>query len=298
MGFSVDVKMSHAAAAFILQKSNEVLSMFKAFKRKANNNANAATTTQNDATNSAMLQSKRTSAVNSMSLGLNDDSVSHSDNSDASNSNIYTEINLRDNLPTKDLVTQPKPTSSNELLSSDILRFLFNDATNLLCTPADHNQLKANHVNSYVNESVTSLALAQMDMQVVNGDVAIQQQNPYEIISNMENVASKTATRQQTEQFNELAGAESSVRSNARFANINKSFRHKLKLMVTESAESLADGLASSTNQNEPAKEVGDKANLKKRLKFKLKAGLQFFKDAKVRDYHNINAPMLSIFRQ
>ncbi|XP_031620285.1 tyrosine-protein kinase Fer isoform X1 [Contarinia nasturtii] len=56
--------MSHAAAAFILQKSNEVLSMIKAFKRKTNSNgANGATTTKTDASNSSVPQSKRTSAM-------------------------------------------------------------------------------------------------------------------------------------------------------------------------------------------------------------------------------------------
>lgn len=284
--------MSHAAAAFILQKSNEVLSMIKAFKRKANNNAsNTATTTQNDASNSSMPQSKRTSAVNCMNLHINDSHVLFYDNnSDDSNCNIYTEIDLRGVLPTtNNLVTEPNPTSSNDSISSDMLRFLFNDSNDLQFTN-DNNQSEINQIDCYVNESITSQAIVQMEMNVIN-DHVVTEQNLYEIDSGgAENVASKMTSCQQSICFDELAGSatnsDTSVKSNTFFANVSKSLKHKLKNMVNEEIvlkESISDTVANVARGNEPVKCEIDKASLKKRFKFKLKTGLHLFKDAKVR---------------
>lgn len=299
-------KMSHAAAAFILQKSNEVLSMIKAFKRKTNGNANGATTTQNDASNSTVSQSKRTSSVNCMNLSLNDEHLLFSDNIDAS-SNIYTEIDLSDNLPTKNLVTESNSTSSTESISCDILRFLFNDSLNSsdLQYTDDHNQSETNKINSYVNESVTAQAIAQMEMCVINGNV-VTEQNLYEINSDATNVANaiisnkqhqqqqqKQRHKQQTEHEDEFAGNatvtdDSSLKSNKFFSNISKSLKHKLKHMMSEENvlnESLSDVVMADTagfSGNHLAKDDIEKASLKKRIKFKLKTGLHFFKDAKV----------------
>lgn len=285
--------MSHAAAAFILQKSNEVLSMIKAFKRKANSNANGATTTKNDASNSSVPQSKQTSAVNCMKLSLNDNRVLFYDNSDASNSNIYTEIDLRNILlptttNTKNLVTEPTPTGSTDsIISSDILRILFKDSNDLQFT---NDQSETNKIDGYVNETVTSQAIVQMEMNVIN---VMTEQNPYEIDSTAPNVANKIVPCQSSDQTDDLAGSaitntDTSSRSNTFFANISKSLKHRLKHMVNEeevltvSEESLSETVANTASGNEK----DEKTSLKKRLKFKLKSGLHLFKDAKVRFYN------------
>lgn len=297
-----DNKVSHAAAAFFLQKSNEVLSMIKAFKRKANNNAsNGATTTSNDATKlsstatatsttTAASQSKRSTAVNCMQFSLNDDeSVSFCDNFDASNCNIYTEIDLCNALPTKDLVTEPKTdTGSSESLSSDILCFLFNNSNDVLFQ-RDHNQSETSHINSYVNESVTSQACAQMEINVTN-DACAQaiEQNLYDIGSDERKICEHLKSSRASGQLMGSAGtadtasmSDTSVKSNAFFTNISKSFKSKLKLMISEDDD--LDESPDTANGTELPKDIVDKLSLKKRFKFKLKTGLNFFKDFKVR---------------
>lgn len=287
-------KMSHAAAAFILQKSNEVLSIIKAFKRKANGNANGATTTQNDASNSSVPQSKRTTAVNCMKLSLNDNRVLLYDNSDASNSNIYTEIDLRDiSVPTtttntKNLVTEPTSTgSSDSIISSDVLRILFKDSNDLQFTS---DQSETNKIDGYANESVASQAIVQMEMNDIG---VMTEQNPYEIDSTASNVASQIVPCQSSEQTGDLAGSattntDTSSRSNTFFANISKSLKHRLKHMANEeqvlaiSEESLSETVANTATGNEK----DEKSSLKKRFKFKFKSGLHLFKDAKVRFYN------------
>lgn len=287
--------MSHAAAAFILQKSNEVLSMIKAFKRKANSNTSAATTTQNDASNSSLPQSKHTSAVNCMSLRLNDNRVFLFDNSDASNSNIYTEIDLRDVLPiTKNLVTEPNPISSSDSsISSDIMHFLF-DESNELQFKIDHNQSETNQIDKYVNESVTSQAIVQMEMNVIN-DRAMTEQNLYDIDSVVPNVTTEFTAHRNSEQNAQLAesatNSNSSLKSNTFFANISKSLKHKLKHVLNEEVvpkESLSDGMINSASGNEIAFGESDKASQKKRFKFKLKTGLHLFKVTKVGCYKHL----------
>lgn len=287
--------MSHAAATFILQKSNEMLSMFKALKRKpnsknSNHTTNTVTTTQCDGSKSSVSQSKRITAVNCMNsrLSLNDDeSVSLSNNSDASNCNIYTEIKLHDDLSTKDLETQPIPTDSNEsTLSSDILRFLFNDINSLHNSACNHDQSETKHVNCYVNESVTSHGIAQMEAKMHSGENTTEQ-NLYDIDRGTPNDSHKVAFRQESEQMNETTESatvsESSAQSNVFIAGVSKSFKQKLKFMVRDS-ESLPGVLAKSASESELTNSVGgDKASFRKRFKVKFKAGLQFFKDAKVR---------------
>lgn len=287
-------KVSHAAAAFILQKSNEVLSMIKAFKRKSNNNANAATataTTPNDAMKSSSAattttmttpssQTKHSSAVNCMQFSLNDESVSFCDNFDASNCNIYTEIDLCNALPTKDLVIEPtKSTSSCESLSSDILCFLFNN-TNDLLIPHDHNQSEDSHINSYVNETVTSQAITQMEINVTNADCA-NEQNLYDIGSG----AQYAQSSQQSEQSVAFNSQENSLKSNAFFTNISKSLKNKLKLVQTEDddLDESTDVTLNTADRAELPKHIVDKNSLRNRLKFKFKSGFNFFKDIKVR---------------
>lgn len=272
--------MSYLASAFILQKSNEVLSMIFAFKRKTNNNTCSSTTTANDASNS--------SPVNCTNLSLNDQNVPSCGSSDDCKSNIYTEVNLCDNLPTKNLITESNPASSSGFLSCDILRFLFNDSLNSteLHFTGDHNQSETNEINGYANESVTSQAFAEIEMYVINGEIQTEQ-NPYEINSAAaNNVTSKLTSRQKSEKTDEITGgatiSDSSLRSNAFFANISKSRKHKLKRMVTDDGVSNTSSeiMACTANQKKLAKDDIVKASLK-RLKFKL--GLHFSQDTKVR---------------
>lgn len=225
--------------------------MIKAFKRKTNNTA-AATATKPDATSS---ESKRSSAVNCMHLS--DGSVC--DNCDASNSNIYTEIELNNALP-KDLVIQSNASTSSESISSDILRILFNESKLF------SDQSQTNHTNSYVNESVTTQAIARMEIDNA-------EQNPYEIDSGAHGVASHQI---------QVSTSHVSDKSNVFFANISKSFKQKIRQIVSEDGdESGSESTDAQTNQL--AKDVVDKSSLKKRLANKLKTGLQFFKDSKVR---------------
>lgn len=279
-------KMSHTAAAFFLQKSNEVLTMLKAFKRKTNNNESTAIVTPNDASNSSLSQSKRTSAVNCMDLIVNSEHMSFSDNNDASN--IYTEIDLRDVLCTKQFKTKSNRSScSNDSESFDILHFLFNDISSDALVTGNHNRSETNQSNSYVNETATTQAITEMEMNVVN-DV-VTNQNLYEINSDVQTIDGKSTRHHQPEKIGRLVEStivsDASIKSTAFFVNIGKSLRIKLKPTMTdeisESNNSLANESAGASG-NDLAKDDIEKASFKKRFKFKFKTGLQFFKDAKV----------------
>lgn len=275
--------MSHTAAAFILKKSNEVLTMIKAFKRKTNNNDSIAAATSNGASNSSLSQSKRISAVNCMNLSVNVETMSFCDNNDASN--IYTEIDLRDVSSTKRFETGSNLNSSSNSLSFDILHFLFNDISSESFATGDHNQSEMNQSNSYVNETATSQAISQVEMNVTNDEVATNQ-NLYEINSDVQNSEGKTTCRQQTGRMTECATvSDPSVKSNAFFVNIGNSLRFKHKPTMTEEAIELKKSLSNvsvAASENDLTKDDIDKASFRKRIKIKFKTGLQFFKDAKV----------------
>lgn len=275
--------MSHAATTFILQKSNEMLSIFKALKRKTNikninHSSNGATTTQNDGTKSTK---RISSAVNCMHsrLHLNDDCVSLSNNSDASHSNIYTEIELHDDLLTKDLVTQPSSTDSNEsTLSSDILRFLFNDINSVHST-CNHDASETKNVNCYVNETVISHAIVQVESKLIS-DGNAHEHNLYDI-GNGHNVTADQRLERSIETNKSDIISQSSIQRNV--ACVGESIEENQKHMMNDS-EAFAGVLAKTVSDSELTKRVdGDKTSFRKRFKDKFKAGLQFFKDAKVR---------------
>lgn len=272
--------MSHTAAAFILQKSNEVLTMLKAFKRKPNTNESATTATSNDASNPSLSQSKRTSAVICMDLIMNNEHISFCDSNDASN--IYTEIDLRDVLPTKPFETQSNRSSS---ISFDVLHFLFNDISSDALVMGNHNRSEMNQSNSYVNETATTQAITQMEM---NDDV-VTNQNLYEINSDVQAIDGKSTFCHQPEQTGRLAESTTvsptSIKAKPFFVNIGKSLKIKVKQTMANETTELNNSVANestSASANELAKDDVEKASFKKRFKFKFKTGLQFFKDAKV----------------
>lgn len=272
--------MSHAAAAYFLQKSNEVLSMIKAFKRKTNSNANTVTTTTSTDAMKSSSPASSSAAVNCMHLGLNAESVSFCDNFDASNCNIYTEIDLCN--PTKDLVTET--TSSTESLSSDILCFIFNN-TNDLLIPCDQNRSENNPINSYVNETVTSSQpITQMEINVANASGCAIEQNLYDIDTRGDQQV-QSSEQQQSGSTEGASISENALKSNAFFTNISKSLKNKLKTMIAEGDDlDESDETACAT---ELPKHIVDKISLKNRFKFKLKTGFNFFKEAKVR-FHQL----------
>lgn len=255
-------KASHPATMFILQKSNEVLSMIRApFKRKPNNtNAFDASLPQNPSTS----QSNRTSLVN-----LNDDcDVSMCDNSDVSN--IYTEIDVCNEFPTNDLITNTSATNSNEFLSANILKRLFNESSDSIFNN-ENQSIKPN----YVNESVAIQA------QIHN------EPNIYEIGCSDNN-------RNQNEQAaaNDILKetANLSPKFNLFLSNISKSLKYRFKLIANDEIdldESLPGVMASIANDfdtcaNSQSKNVDECTSLKSRLKSKLITGFKLFKDSKV----------------
>lgn len=273
MGLGVVDQMSYAAAEFILEKSNKMLLMFKALKRKTT--ANTATTAQRDTSISSMTQSKQTSAVNCMHLDLNltDVCVLQCENN---SSDAYTEINLHNELPTAKLVTQPSPTDSNDFVPSNILRLIFN-GINSVHNSHNHNQSES--INPYVNEPFTSNMITRTGMKPII-EKYTNEKCFYEIDSSHEqSVANQMAPEQQLQELNELAGssATQSIRSNTCIVNTCKS-----KCTTT-------DDEAKAAVECEQTNNVNEKASFKKRLKFKFKAGFQFFKDAKVRLSHSEN---------
>lgn len=261
-------KVSHAAATFILQKSNEVLSMIKApFKRKGNDTAIITVSSNNNTPIKSAPQSNRTSAVNCMS------------DNDASNSNIYTEIDLCNDLkllPTKGLITKTKSTSSLDFLTSDILRCLFDESTESLfinnISTDDRLDNEKTKTIQYVNESIAFHANVG----------ASAEQSLYDIDSIVKQIADDTDSE---------AGKSGtpSPKLNAIISNMSKNLWTKLKLMHNDDlvVDDMSIGVADSNSgigaNSDQLKNIDDKVSLKKRFKFKLRTGLNFFKDVKVR---------------
>lgn len=261
-------KVTHAAATFILQKSNEVLSMIKApFKRKGNDTAITTVSSNNNASSKSAPQSNRTSAVNCMS------------NDDASNSNVYTEIDVCNDLkllPTKDLITKTKSTSSLDFLTSDILRCLFDESTESLFINNISNDDRLDNENTktirYVNESIA------LHANVVAG----AEQSLYDIDSIVKQIADDTDSE---------AGKSgtTSPKLNAIISNMSKNLWSKLKLMsnddlvVDDMSIAVSDSNSGVGANSDQLKNIDDKVSLKKRFKFKIRTGLNFFKDFKVR---------------
>lgn len=254
--------MSHAAAAFILEKSNKMLLMFKALKRKPN--ANTATTTQSDTSMSSMSQSKQTSAaVNCMDLTLNLTDV---------------DDNLINSAATKLVIQQKNP---NDFA---LLHFLFNDI-NSLHNVHDQDQLKSS-VGTYVNEPITtSNAITQMEMEPVI-DKYTNEQSFYEISGDGHQMAHPTSQKSQA--LNEFVGMPTSITQSSQSKNSvfnqNHSLYERQKLMTHENNKDISDIPSEMANKSDHIDvNVTEKSSLKKRLKFKFKAGFPFFKDNKVR---------------
>lgn len=269
MGEFGDVQVSHVAAAFILEKSNKMLMMFKALKRKPN--ANTATTAQSDKSSmSSMSQSKQTSAVNCMDLDLNLTSVR------VLQSN-HSNFDFRDKVTPEQLVIQQSSTAFA------LLPFLFNDINSL---HNDHDRFKS--VSAYNNEPITANVTAQMEMQPVI-DKYTNEQSFYEIETNGQNIFSQMAhTPQQSHILNEFVEMSTTklqsidaCRSNEFFVNESKSFHAKQNPITNEGTS--FDVLSEVAINSRQTENVAEKLSFKKRLKFKFKTGFQFFKDTKVR---------------
>lgn len=288
-----NTKVTHMATTFILQKSSEMLSMFKApFKRKTNNTPATtpkdAPNTPNNGRNVSATTSNRTSAVNCINH-LSDDSVSLCDKSDASNSNIYTEIDLLNRLPTKDLLTESNSTNPSGSLSSAILSCLFDEPSNLMpLTIEIATAVETIQTANYANESVTF---------EIDNAVNETEQNLYDIDSIANNATLKKPLYLQSD-FKEADNFENLPKVNGFFTNLSKSLKYKFKSMPSNDdseSEDLETGdktpLASGTTSNDvnasddsnTPKDIVDKLSLTKRLKSKFKTGLNFFKDTKVR---------------
>lgn len=231
--------------------------MFKALKRKPN--ANTATTTQSDTSMSSMPQSKQTSAVNCMDFSLNLTSVSVLQNNHSS-------FEFRDKLTPKKLVIQQSSTAFA------LLPFLFNDINSL---QDDHDQLES--ASAYINEPLT----AQMEVKPVI-DKYVNEQSFYEIETN-----GQIAPPQQTQILNELVEMPTTKIQSFNACRSNDSFFHESKPFHTK--QKLTSNGGSSSNLSDvnvkcrKTENVAEKLGFKKRLKFKFKTGLQFFKDTKVR---------------
>lgn len=245
-----------------MQKSSEVLSIFKApFWRKANNASTSTTknTTNNDQNKSASASS-RTSAVN-----YNDDSVSVCDTSDASNSNIYTEIDLPNSLATNGLNT-----NSNNSLSSTIFSCLLD--------------------GNYANKST----ILQTESNGVNTD-----QNLYDIDSSTSNV--NDILQKENDSLNPVNNINCSLKLNLFFSSSNKSMTCQFQSILpngkNEQNDSTFMGMSNTEktvneldiNPEADTKDFEFKLSLTKRLKSRFKTSLNFFKGTKVGlvDYNN-----------
>lgn len=253
--------MSNAAAAFFLEKSNKMLLLFKALKRRPN--TNTETSMQNDTLISSMSRSKQTSAVNCMDLDVNLPIVGVLQSN--SNNNIYAEINLHDDTSTKQLTTFSKSIDSNNCLPSvPTERLFFNDIKSLSDT-CGHEQSVLKCDEAYVNEHLTSNLSTQM---IVNAKHT-NDQNVYEI--GEEQIDPKQL---------ELAGMSTNVAQPSVNSNyvISKAFENKQNRLINYDG----DSSSKSAIESGPAMNINTKPSFRKRLKFTFMTGFQFSKDLKV----------------
>lgn len=241
--------------------------MIKApFKRKVNDPTATTTNTSNNTSSKSAPQSNRTSAVNCMHL--NDDD----EHSDASNSNIYTEIDLCNNdlIQTKEFsVTK----SSDEFLTFDILRCLFNESTDSLILTAISSTSLDDQTNCYANQTIQATP-STCDTGI------LPEQSLYDIDTIEKNqiddsVATKSDAVSST--FNAIFS------SKLKLMNVrHKHFMSKLKLMNSDDLNLDEEPTGEMNTSNESDLTKDDKLSLKKRFRIKFKTGLNFFKDTKV----------------
>lgn len=242
--------------------------MIKApFKRKGNGTAIKTAQCNNNTSSNSAPQSNRTSAVNCMS----DDN--------ASNNNIYTEIDLVNDLqllPTKNLILKTKSTSSLDFLTSDILQCLFDESTESIFINNISNDDRLDNEKTktirYVNESIAFQANVHVSAQ----------HSLYDIDGIVEQIADDTESEA------EKSGT-TSPKLNAIISNMSKNLWSKLKSMnnddlgVDDMSIAVMDSNSGVGANSDQFKNIDDKVSLKKRFKFKLRTGLNFFKDVKVR---------------
>lgn len=268
----------------MLEKSNKLLLMFKALKRKPN--ANTATATQNDTSIPSMLKSRHTTAVNCMDLSLDLTGVSVlQSNNNYNSSNAYTEIDLHDQTSS----SKPLYTPTNPPDPATFLRFLFNDINSMHnAYDHDHDQSKMKVVNAYVNEPFTNLA-TQMEIKPLIEEYT-NNQCFYEIDSSERNASSHLLPLKQTDELNESAEMQATITQSIQandptVVSIRKAFDAKQMHTINEGDKISSDVLSKATVESGKTIKANKKSNFKMHFKFKFKTGSQFFKDTKVRPH-------------
>lgn len=299
---------------FLRQKSNEVLSMIRApFKRKATPNDGAGggdsgTVAATDANRKSARSASSPASSRASLVNLDEDGVSlsgrcltpagslresngirahsdarHSHSPHASTSNIYTEIDVCNELFTNDLITDACASGDvTDFLTADVLRRLFNESTESLTANAVHT---ASACDNYANDSMLFHMYARLMAGSSSYAIDSDSNNGNDNGSRSDGWPNSAKDTHHTKEH-----AHSLGKYNDLFANIGKSLRHRFRMMTSDDAEALTDIEDGRTSAELSAATSSDRINLgmvagsslADRLKIKLKTGLKLFKDAKV----------------
>lgn len=255
------------------------------FKRKPNGSGGAVSggggATDTDAKTSKNASSS-SSPIRVSLVNLNEDSMSLCVDSDASTSNIYTDIDVCTDSLTNDLITDAMRTSNdfNDFLTADVLKRLFNDSTESI-TANVNNHRTSNIECNYANESI------------VLRTQSVSEQNLYEIDNGNGTRSDDKLTASPSKDNDTKENANLSTKYNEFIASIGKSLKNTFSMMGSddiEMDESMLDGVGESgSNELNATREIDPitstmvgNSSLTDRLKNKLKTGLKLFKDSKV----------------
>lgn len=253
------------------------------FKRKPTGNGGAVGgATDTDAKTPKNASSS--SSPNRVSLvNLNEDCMSLSVDSDASTSNIYTDIDVCTDPLSNDLITDALRTSNdfNDFLTADVLKRLFNDSTESLTANVNHLVAHSNSQCNYANESI------------VLRTHTVPEQNLYDIDNSSGTRSDDKPAASYIKDTDTKENANLSSKYNEFMASIGKSLKHRFRMMGSddiETDEPMPDGVGESgSNVSNACTEIDPitstmvaNSSLTDRLKSKLKTGLKLFKDSKV----------------
>lgn len=228
---------------------------------------------------SASSSSNQASLVN-----LNESCVSLCTDSDASTSNIYTEIDVRNDSLTNNIINDMCAGGDfTDYLMADVLQRLFNVSTESITADVDHITKSA---SNYANESI----MYRMHKQ------SLLEHDLYEI----DNIAGTTSDNEQSASARDNHDTENPnipIKYNEFITNIGKSLKHTFRMItndettsnigIDETASRFGDTGSNALNLTTETDQMNStfvaNSSLTHRLRTKLRTGFKLFKDSKVR---------------
>lgn len=226
---------------------------------------------------SASSSSNQASLVN-----LNESCVSLCTDSDASTSNIYTEIDVRNDSLTNDIINDMCASGDfTDYLMADVLKRLFNVSTESITADVDHINSTCNYANESIMYHMHKKSLLQQDL--------------YEI-DNIAGTANDDEQSASARDNHRKENANIPIKYNEFITNIGKSLKHTFRMISNDETTSTigidktasrfgdsgSNALNVVTETDQMNSTIVANSSLTDRLRTKLRTGLKLFKDSKV----------------